>query len=215
MNRTTSSIQFGARQQFHVGSAVGPIPVQRLIVLIPDIDFNTAELGQHIWQLASSTHSRVLLFGLCPDSTEQLILRRQLVTMAAAVRDNSLSVEIQVEVGKNWSEIVEQLWQTGDLVIGLAHKRGQPYLLPVNEISNTGPQIPIYTLSVLHLEKPAKSEFLRQAIVWSGLAGIMAAFFWGQVQISRLPQNWGQAVLLILSVIVEIIVLWAWNATIT
>jgi hypothetical protein len=43
----------------------------------------------------------------------------------------------------------------------------------------------------------------------------MAAFFWGQVQISRLPQNWGQAVLLILSVIVEIIVLWAWNATIT
>jgi hypothetical protein len=208
-------MQIGAHQQYLIGSAVAPIPVQRLIVLIPDTDFNTAELGQHIWQLAISTHSRVLLFGICPDATEQLMLRRQLVTMAAAIRDNSLSVEIQVEVGKNWGETVEQLWQTGDLVIGLAHRRGQHYFLPVNEILNTNSQIPIYTLSILHSEKPAKSEFLRQAIVWSGLAGIMAAFFWGQVQISRLPQNWGQAVLLILSVIVEIVVLWAWNATVS
>ena len=205
MNKLTSLTQVYSSTQLSGRTVALPFPVRRLLVLIPDSVFIPSELAERIWQLSSSTHSQVLLLGLCPNPTMQLMLRRQLVTLAGSIRDNSVTVEILMETKKRWSKNVEQLWQPGDLVVGLAQKRGGCYHQELSEIQQSNLQIPVYILSDLHLESYEKMSFLSEAALWLG------GSFWIQIQITHLPQNWGQTVLLCLSVFAEIAILWAWN----
>jgi hypothetical protein len=214
MTSASSSIRSEVFTKLPTGTNTLPKYVQRLIVLVLDIDFDANELARRIWQLASSTHSQVLLLGLCPDASGHMILRRQLVSIAAAIRDNTVEVEIMVIPENSWVE-VERLWQDGDLIVSLAEKHGRIINKTLSKILNLRSQMPIYIMTGIHPAIQKRPKFFSQVALWLGTAGIFAVFFWMQVQIEQLPENWGQTTLLILSVIVEIPILLVWNSIIT
>ena len=50
-----------------------------------------------------------------------------------------------------------------------------------------------------------------QVIYWAGIAVIVAASFWLQIQINGLGRNSTETLLVVLSVVVEFGLLWLWN----
>src|SRR6185503_13500121 len=50
-----------------------------------------------------------------------------------------------------------------------------------------------------------------QVIYWAGIAIIVAASFWLQIQINGLGRNSTETILVVLSVVVEFGLLWLWN----
>jgi hypothetical protein len=57
-----------------------------------------------------------------------------------------------------------------------------------------------------------KSKVLSQIIAWSGLIGIVGGFFILQVDITRMPQDGFQTLLLILLLVPEIWLVQFWNS---
>ena len=69
--------------------------IQRLIVLIPNLDVDETAIARKIWDLAFPARLSVLLLGLCPNLHEESNVRRRLITIAALIREPRISVEMQ------------------------------------------------------------------------------------------------------------------------
>lgn len=188
-----------------------PFSANRLIVLVPDSYFDPGELVERICKLFSSNYSRILLLGLCSDSSTPLMLRQQLAIMASSMKDKNMEVEITLEPGKHWSKHVEQIWQSGDLVVALTHKSGRLYSQELNEIQHSNSHIPVHVISDFELEFYEKKSNPSAAVLWLGAVGIMAAFFWMQIEISIQVAIRYQSVFLYLTVFAEIAIIWGWN----
>ena len=62
------------------------------------------------------------------------------------------------------------------------------------------------------LEAPSLSmPWPAQVIYWAGIALIVAASFWLQIQINSLGRNSAETLLVVLSVVLEFGLLWLWN----
>jgi len=211
MNKSTFPTLANPLTQISNETYAVPSSVKRVIVLIPDSYFDSGVLAERIWKLSLPNYSRILLLGLCSDPSTHLMLRRQLALVASSIRNKDLPVDIALETGKHWSKKVEQIWKSGDTVVGLTRKSGGWYRREMNELFRSTLQIPIQEISDIQVDLFENRSILSEAILWLGAIGIMAFFFWIQITIDHLPANWGQSVLLYLSVLFEIAILWAWN----
>jgi hypothetical protein len=183
---------------------------RRLIVLI-DPDSDCASVTRRICKLASETNSDVQLLGLCRDPNQELALRRELVTVAALIRDAKVFVDMQVEVGTDWLSIVKCNYQEGDMLVCITEQPVGLRRRPLSQILESTLKAPIYVLS--QTKSPQfQSGLLSQVIAWSGFIGIVAAFFILQVKISQLPKDWSQTLLFILLLIPEFGLIWVWNS---
>src|SRR5688572_9915254 len=107
----------------------GSESVRRLIILVPDLEWDYIPVIHRIWELANAQHARVLLLSLCTDSKQELSLRRALVILCAMLQDGRIRVETNVEIGTNWVDVVKRNYRTGDMIVcfaeqhtGLLHK---------------------------------------------------------------------------------------------
>lgn len=194
------------------GSARGP--ARSLIVLVPaDLDYTTAT--RRIWELAHAQCAGVQFLGLCQDPVQELGLRRQLVTMSALVGDGKVPTEAKVEIGTNWVDVVKRHYRAGDMIVCFAEQRAGLFHRPLSQVLESNLSAPVYILPSLSPASASRTNWLAQGMGWVGSFGIMAGFFWLQVKISQLPQDAAQTVLLILSVAVEIWLIWLWNSLFT
>ena|SRR5215208_3720550 len=184
-------------------------PSRRLIVLIP-ANSDWAPATRRVWELAKATGSTVQLLGLCKDISQEPALRRELVTMAALIRDAKISVETKVEIGANWVDVVKRNYQLGDMIVCMAEQRAGIRHRPLSQILESNLKAPVYILSQLQASQP-QSNGLSQAIKWLGLLGIIFGFFLLQVRVDQLSKDWFQTVLLILLLIPEFGLIWLWN----
>lgn len=183
---------------------------KRLIVLIsPDSD--ATNVTRRICKLAADTNSDVQLLGVCKGVNQQLTLRRELVTVAALIRDAKVFVEIKVEVGINWLEAVRRNYQDGDALVCIAEQAIGIRRKPLSQILQSALKAPIYILSEAKPTQPPSNVF-SQLISWSGFLGIITGFFVLQVKLTQLPKDWLQTVLFILLLIPEFGLLWVWNS---
>ena len=184
-------------------------PVRRLIILIPDMESDYNPAIRRIWELATAQGADVLLLSLCKDPIQELRLRRMLVTMCAMVQDGRVHAEANVEIGKNWMDVIKRNYQTGDTIVCFAEQHTGLLHKPLSQILRLNLQIPVYILSGLY---PRKSTWLSQVMAWSGLIGIIFSFFMLQVKIVQLPNDWIPNILLILSIIPEFWLIWVWDS---
>ena len=187
-------------------------PAHRLIVLFPASEMDSPKLSHRIWEIATAFHLNVLFLSLCNDFAEEAQLRRRLVTMAAIIKDVNLSTDIMIEQGNDWVRQVRNIWKPGDIVacyagqkVGLMHRT-------LDQVLRSNLEAPIYFLSEYHPVKNSASPFLSQASSWLGSLAIIGGFFWVEVQIVQLHQDWAHTSLLYLSVLIEIILIWMWNS---
>ena len=188
----------------------GPERAGRLIVLVPDIEADYIPAIGKIWELANSQHARVLLLSLYKDTTQELGLRRGLITLCAIVQAGRVLAEVKVEMGTNWVSVVKRNYQKGDLIVCFAEQRAGLLHKPLSQILQSNLKIPVYILSGLQLSKP-KSKWLFQVMAWAGFLGIIAGFFVLQIRIDQISEGGIQNILLILSIIPEFWLILVWN----
>ena len=189
------------------------LPSERLVVLIPDEESVDNELAHRIWVLASPSGLQVLFLALCSDAGEEVNLRRQLVTQAAAIQDNRVSVGIQIEYGNDWIEKLKPVLRPGDTIVCFAGQQTGWQHRPLSQVLSSNFKAPVHILSSPHPPPgDTKSGLLSQVVSWTGSIGIILGFFWIQVRIDQLPKDWAHTTLLCLSVAIEISLIWLWNS---
>lgn len=185
-------------------------PVRRLIVLIPAEADDTAAT-RRVWELAHALECHILFLSLCTDAAQESSHRRQLITMSAMVQDGKVYAEARVEVGSNWVYAVKSNLKDGDMIVCFAEQRAGLLRKPLSQILQANLNTPVYILSGLAPQNPSRSNWLSQTLGWTGSVGIIAGSFLLQIRIMSLSENWAQTTLLILSVMVEIWLIWGWN----
>jgi hypothetical protein len=191
-------------------AASGAESVRRLIVLVPDLEWDYIPAVHRIWELANTQHARVLLLSLCKDSKRELSLRRALVILCAMLQDGRIPVETNVEIGTNWVDVVKRNYQAGDMIVCFAEQRAGLLHKPLSQILESNLTIPVYIVSGVPIPKP-KSIWLAQVSAWLGSMGIIVGFGLLQAKIMQMPEGWFQNVLLILSIIPEFWLVWVWD----
>ena len=184
---------------------------RRLVVLVPDLEWDYIPAIHRIWELANPPHLRVLLISLCKDPKQELSLRRALVILCAMVQDGRIPVETNVEIGTNWVDVVQRNYQTGDMIVCFAEQRAGLLQKPLTQILESNLIIPICVVSGIQIPKP-KSNSLGLLIMWLGSIGIIAGLGLLQVKIVQVSEGWFQSILLILIVIFEIWLIWVWDS---
>jgi hypothetical protein len=185
--------------------------VHRLVVLIPNLDVDEAELAREIWKLAFPPELAVLLLGLCPNVNEEPRVLRRLVTIAALTRDTKVPVEIQLEFGRTWTRILESVLQAGDIVVCHAEQRTGILRQPL-ELALARLNIPILTLKGFTPSMyKSSSTFLRESVFWLVSIAVLFVFFLFQIQILRISEEWVRDTVLSLSVLIEFGLIWVWS----
>lgn len=181
------------------------------VVLVPP-DSNHTAAARRIWELANTTGRCVCLLGMCKYTTQESALHRDLITMSAMIADGRIRVDVRVQVGTNWADLVKQNHQTGDMIVCLAEQRTGVLHRPLSQILQSNFKIPVYFLSGLAPQNLSQSNRLSQTMAWAGSIGIILAAAILQIRITSLAQDWFQTVLLILSVIAEAWLIGVWNS---
>jgi hypothetical protein len=181
-----------------------------LIVLVPP-DSDSSSFTRRLCKIAIETNSNILLLGVCSDANQELALRRDLATVAALIRDARVYVETRVEVRTDWLAAVKQSYQKGDMIVCIADQSVGLRRRPLSQILESTFQAPIYILSDRNV-RPFEPNALSQVISWSGFLGIIIGFFFLQVKIAQLPNDWFQMFLTILTLIPELGLILLWNS---
>jgi hypothetical protein len=183
---------------------------RQIIVLVP-ANTDCASVTRRICKLAVDTNACVQLLGLYRDQEEELALRRELAMASALIRDARVYVEITVERGIDWVQPLSSLYHTGDMIVCLNDPSMGIRRKPLSQILESNFNTTIYILSETPVQKQ-KSKLLSQIIAWSGLIGIVGGFFILQVDVTRMPRDGFQTLLLILLLVPEIWLVQFWNS---
>jgi hypothetical protein len=189
------------------------LPVKRLVVLIPDVDVDEAQVAREIWEMAAPAHLAVLLLSMCAGVSEELHIQRRLVMLAALIRDPRIKIETRIEYGKNWRRGVNSVLEEGDVILCHAEQRvGLRQKTLINVLDEL--HVPVWTLSGHYPSSFAtRTHWPAGVAFWSVVVAILAGFFFLQIQINNLPLSWAKSVMFYLSVLVEFGSIWAWFST--
>jgi hypothetical protein len=184
----------------------------RLIVLMPDLEAEPANIAQHIWELASSLGSGIQLLGLCQDEAQESSLRRQMISLAATVKAANISVESKIEFGRNWLDAVKHNWQPGDAIVCFEGQTSGLDRSPLEEILAANFSATIHVLDGFHSDNQPRLYWISTILAWAGSLGILAGFFWLQVKLVQMHGDWAHTSLLYLSIFIEVGLILGWNS---
>jgi hypothetical protein len=194
------------------------LPDQRLdserfsqLIILVSASADCTAVTRRICKLAAETNSSIHLLGLYRDEEEELALRRELAMASALIRDARVYVEVTVERGTDWVQAVRPLYQSGDMIVCLTDQSTGIRRKPLSQILESSFNTTIYILSETPIQQQ-KSKLLSQVIAWSGLIGIVGGFFILQVDITRMPRDGFQTLLLILLLVPELWLVQFWNS---
>jgi hypothetical protein len=187
------------------GSDDGNAGVQRLLVLVPDLDIDEADLAQRVWALAEPRRLPVLYLSATADDDHTSVVHRRLATLAAITRTDWLHVETCHSVTRNWPEAIRAVWQPGDLIVFIPQG-----ISPVTVAVWPTPAYPLSDMKVS--PPPQRRQRLARLAFWPVALTTIAAFFWIQVLIEQTAQGLARTLLLLLSFGVELGLLLLWNS---
>lgn len=185
-------------------------PACRLIVLVPSLDFDLDAVTRRVWELASGTGARIKFLSLYSDMAQEPGLRRRLATMAALVKDGTVSADSEVIWGRNWVEAVRSRRQAGDMVVCCSEQRAGLTKRPLSQILQSDLDIPLYVLSGLYPRGDSHPAWLPRIVVWVGFFAIILGFFILQIKIDQIAQELTITLQLLVTA-VEFWLIWIWN----
>ena len=183
----------------------------RLVVVVPDVA-EAALLAGRIHLVAQARNQDVLLIGVASQSLSAAELRRRLTLLAAFLQHAGAKVQVRVEEGLNWMPELRALLSDNDLlaccVVESPPAVGERWL----ELLANRFQRPVYAfMDTGTLDMPERGLPARLA-PWLGSIAIILAFFWLQVRLSQQGDAAAYSGWLVLSIPVEIGMIWLLNA---
>lgn len=128
-------------------------PARRFIVLFPTLEVNFSAAARRLWEIARSRETQILLLGLCRNPIQESRLRRDLITLAAMLRDETITTKIEIAFEKNWIEIIRARFQSGDALVCFAEQNAVKSIWRLSQALQNELNIPLYTLSDLLPQK--------------------------------------------------------------
>ena len=189
-----------------------PQPVRRLIVLFPASEPEPTNSAHRIWDIARTLQANVLLLSLSNDIEEESRLRRNLITLAALIKDPSVSTDIQIEHGYDWVGQVKKVWRTGDVVACYEGQKSGFLQKSLDQVLRSNLEAPIYLLSGYQPATNPNPSFWSQVAAWSGSLAIIGGFLWAEVKIGQLSQDWAHTSLIYICIFVELVLILLWNS---
>jgi hypothetical protein len=180
-----------------------------LIVLLPE-DMDGSAASQRVRELARAGSMQIQLLSLCKDPARVLSVRRRLVTLASLLDDGRNHVEVNVNLGSNWVDVVRAVYQTGDAIACFAEQRIGLLHRPLHQVLQSNLKATVYVLSNPD-PQISKWNTISQLGAWLGFLAIIIGFGLLQAKIIQLPAGWFQSALLILSILPEFASILAWN----
>ena len=199
---TPITLEYQTRQDLAVESA------HRLIVLVPK-GVDASLVARRLQELEQATGMPALLLGLCKEKADEPGLRRELVNLASLLQVSRHSLEIKMETGTDWMNIVRKNYEVGDIIVCFNGQRTGLSQKPLSQLLESNFKADVYVLSGLDLQE-AKSNLLSQAVAWLGLIVIILGFGLLQARIVQASDNWLQNILLIVSILPEFWLLHYW-----
>jgi hypothetical protein len=197
-------------KEVEIAYQLEPEGFRQLIILVP-AGADCASVTRRICNLAVETNACVQLLGLYREDEEELALRRELTMASALIRDARVYVEFTVGRGSDWVQAVRHLYHTGDIIVCLTDSSSGLRRKPLSQILESNFNTTIYIFAEAPVQKQ-KSRMLSQIVAWSGLIAIVGGFFILQVDITRMPRDGFQTLLLILLLVPEIWLVQFWNS---
>ena len=190
----------------------GPRSAGRMIVLVPSQDMDDAALEGTLARLASSEDQAVVFLGLCENHEEEAQLRRRLVRLTGEPTRRGPR-QYRILHGMSWSGAMDAVRQEGDVIV--FPYRDLPWAQPPFVRSAPGLALNTSTL----LPQAARPAFPRSLVGLTGLLLdwatplliVMGFFFLQTRALDQVSAGTGHSLLMILSVMVEIGLLWRWE----
>jgi hypothetical protein len=194
-------------------------PLLRLVVLVPDADLSEGRLANKLWSMASPPGLDILLLGLVRNTFREACAQRRLAAIASIARDKRTRVETRVAIGAGWEPLIRSVWQTGDLLVCHTEQNKTVYGIgrePLAPALASRLKIPVYAVSGFcpHLP-PDWPEWLSQVFAILPLIVLLAGFLVALVGIQRFTTGPAQPVLLCLAVVIEYVLIAAWETFVT
>ena len=187
-------------------------PARRLIVLFPASEPEPTNPAHRIWDIARTLQANVLLLSLSNDFEEESRLRRNLITLAALIKDPSVSTDILIEHGNDWVGQVKKVWRTGDVVACYEGQKSGLLQKSLDQVLKSNLEAPIYLLSGYQPATNPNPSFWSQVAAWSGSLAIIGGFLWAEVKIGQLSQDWAHTALIYICIFVELALILLWNS---
>jgi hypothetical protein len=192
-------------------STLSPEPANWLIVLVPGVEADLTTATQRIWELANTGSRRIRFIGLYENTSQELSLRRQLANMSAMVNNTGIYTETEIISGNDWAEIVRARSHAGDLIVCFAEQRVGPLKRSLSALLQSSLDVPIYILSSTYLQNDVRFNWWTQIFAWAGFIAILAGFFLVQVRLHHLVEGWIRSTFVLISVSLELWMIWVWN----
>ncbi len=182
-----------------------------LLVLVPSVAVDLTIAVRRICELANAGDKRVRFVGLYEDTAHELSLRRQLAHISALVATTRVYTETELIYRKNPLDVIRALYQPGDILICFTDKHGGFFQHPGTEALMDELHAPVYLISIPDLEVRHGFKWQTSLFAWAGSLGLIAGFFLIQIRIDQLVTNWAHIPMVLLSILLEIWMIYVWN----
>ncbi len=224
MNRLDSDIQMVSPVRLARRVANPVVDSRRLVVVILHTE-EEALLASRISEVAKPQGMSVLLIGVVPSPTREAELRRQLVTIAAFLREEggsgmrngsqaakSQRVDVRIERGRDWIAAIKAQLQPGDMVACYSEQKVGVLEKPLSDILSSSLALPIYTFAGLRAQRASQQSLFGEIASWAASLASIGGFFLLQARIVTAVQGWMQSALMLIALIVEAAFIWFLNS---
>ncbi len=187
-------------------------PARRLIVLVPEPELDATFMARKIWELANTLECGIQFLGLSKDAAHEPGVRRQIVTLAAMVGYENISVETKIAIGNDWLSVVRSNWREGDVIVCFTGQSSGLARRPLSQMLESNLNATVYVLSDIQPQEEHLRSWMVNAMAWAGSIGIIIGFFWLQAKLIQFPKEWAYTALLYISLFAEAGSIYAWNS---
>ncbi|MEO6062464.1 MAG: hypothetical protein ABIQ99_11050 [Thermoflexales bacterium] len=96
--------------------------INRLLVLLPNCEFQEAILANVLWSTVSRNRATVRLLAAVDDWSDEARIRMRVALLAAMLRESGLDAEVEFVTGADWVETVLDRWMPGDVIVSHAEQ---------------------------------------------------------------------------------------------
>lgn len=168
--------------------------IHRLLVLLPNCEFQEATLANVLWSIVSRNGATVRLLAAVDDWSDEARIRMRVALLAAMLRESGLEAEVEFVAGTDWIETVLDRWTPGDVIVSHAEQT-----LPSPAAARTLARIPL-SQAFVGLGKPVcelrgvalppERSVGRALVTWILPALVIVGAFVAQALFLRLAHEW-------------------------
>jgi hypothetical protein len=191
------------------------VRVTRLVILVPEVDFDSFELARRVWRLALPGRLSVLFITLASDEQNAAFLHQRLTHLAFLTADRRLRVAKVIVTSHNWPGALRQVLQSGDLPVCLDGLQVKSGLIQKQDLATLiASQGVSAVLVMLNIPVESASAGRRQwntLLAWVCSALTMVGFGFIQIRLSIQASGLTLNLFLILSMLIEFFLIFKIN----